>query len=856
MRKQYLKFLTAPLCVLLALAQPAQAQPGALDPFFANAYSNSDPIRTAVALPDGKVLVGSATFNNPVGSIQGVQRLNVDGSVDNTWNGAITWSGVTSPYPQGVRRMALRPGGAHFAIGTNNSSYFLITSLANGTVDGTVPFNAFQSGTALALGAQSTGRAVVAGAQTPATTLERGIVAYGTDGLIDPSFGAPAGGITLENSLQGHTVSAGTASVQVLVVQPDDKIIIAGNFTHYDGVETGNIARLNADGSLDGTFSAGLGTLDTLTGTFGPVSALALDGSDRVYVGGSFTTINDGGTASGIVRLNADGTPDATFHVTGISNGAVTAITSMQNWTIIGGTFSVAGTTPVRGIAMLNNDGSVNADFLSGAGTGFGADLVSVDEIAISPAGIYVAGEFESYNGMARHNVLRLQSIQLTVPPNRVLCDGTNVQAINLPPLPPTFTASWTNDNAAIGLAASGVGNVPAFTATNSGNTPITGRISIDIKDTAGSFVKHVVYLITVKPAPTVNAVSGQTLCAGDNTAPVAFTGPVSGTSFGWTNDNTNIGLRASGTGNIAAFRASNNSGSVETANITVTPTADHCAGTPVSFALAVSPSAGTISYPAAEYCQTGNAVPQRTGSQGGSFSATPGGLVMNAANGQVNLALSAPGTYTITYTVAATGGCSATANTQLTVKPQATVNAVPNQYFCNGIPTTPINFTGTAASYTWTSAATGFGLPASGTGNIGSFTPTALASTTIRVTPIGNGSTTCTGKPFTFAVRVSSCTVASPGNTGGDDNTLRATLVSLSPNPAREQVNVTYNGTNSGPLTLTLVNSNGVIALRPASFTGNRATLNLSSLLPGTYMLQITDTRTGTMVQKQVIKL
>src|SRR6185369_2260314 len=45
--------------------------------------------------------------------------------------------------------------------------------------------------------------------------------------------------------------------VKAVVVQPDGKVIISGDFTTVKGLARTNLARLNADGSGDATFNAG-----------------------------------------------------------------------------------------------------------------------------------------------------------------------------------------------------------------------------------------------------------------------------------------------------------------------------------------------------------------------------------------------------------------------------------------------------------------------------------------------------------------------------------------------------------------------------------------------------------------------
>ena len=56
-----------------------------------------------------------------------------------------------------------------------------------------------------------------------------------------------------------------------------------------------------------------------------------------------------------------------------------------------------------------------------------------------------------------------------------------------------------------------------------------------------------------------------------------------------------------------------------------------------------------TIAYAGSPYCATGTATVTQTGTAGGTYTA-PAGVVINAATGDINLATSTPGTYTITY--------------------------------------------------------------------------------------------------------------------------------------------------------------------------------------------------------------
>ncbi|PCI98697.1 MAG: hypothetical protein COB15_05600 [Flavobacteriales bacterium] len=93
-----------------------------------------------------------------------------------------------------------------------------------------------------------------------------------------------------------------------------------------------------------------------------------------------------------------------------------------------------------------------------------------------------------------------------------------------------------------------------------------------------------------------------------------------------------------------------------------------------VNVSVTTAPDA-TFSYTGTPYCAIGTTtVTFGAGASAGVFSATPStGLSINTASGEVNLATSTPGTYTVANDIAAAGGCaSASANSSITI------NAIP----------------------------------------------------------------------------------------------------------------------------------------------------------------------------------
>ena len=105
-----------------------------------------------------------------------------------------------------------------------------------------------------------------------------------------------------------------------------------------------------------------------------------------------------------------------------------------------------------------------------------------------------------------------------------------------------------------------------------------------------------------------------------------------------------------------------------------------------------------SINYSGSPYCNnTALAVVTRTGSAGGQYSSTSG-LSINSITGEINIATSIAGTYTVTYTIAAAGGCAlftTTTNITITTTPTATITYAASPY-CSNSGTANVIRTGT----------------------------------------------------------------------------------------------------------------------------------------------------------------
>src|SRR5213079_1982972 len=147
---------------------------------------------------------------------------------------------------------------------------------------------------------------------------------------------------------------------------------------------------------------------------------------------------------------------------------------------------------------------------------------------------------------------------------------------------------------------------------------------------------------VTVRALPTATiSYTGSPFCA-TGTASVIQTGQTGGSysaapaglSINSTTGQINLGTSSAGTYTVTySFTDANSCNNTTTASVTVRalPTA-------------------MISYTGSPFCATGTAPVTQTGQTGGSYSASPAGLSINATTGEINLGASSAATYTVTY--------------------------------------------------------------------------------------------------------------------------------------------------------------------------------------------------------------
>jgi uncharacterized delta-60 repeat protein len=311
---------------------------GTPDDAFDPGSGPSSEILALAVQPDGKILVGGDfTSYNRIPRHR-IARLNADGSLDTSFN--------PEPGPNAqVRSILVKPDGQILVGG-----WFARWGQTN----------------------------------------RNGVALLNADGTLDPNFNVGSG------PMGGY--------VFTLLLQSDGKVFVSGEFTRFAGETRGSIVRLNADGSVDLAFNPG-------KGVDGWIGSMLLQPDDKLVILGDFNKFQD--TArSRVARLQSDGSLDLTFNpgkgFAGDSPSSLaimmTAARQKDGKIVAGGIFSKTDTNAIKYLARLNPDGSVDTEFnprLSDAVRAIGL---------LSDGRMIIGGAFKSCGGKKRSNIARLQA--------------------------------------------------------------------------------------------------------------------------------------------------------------------------------------------------------------------------------------------------------------------------------------------------------------------------------------------------------------------------------------------------------------------------------------------------------------
>ena len=303
--------------------------------------------------PDGRILVGGVSVGFVQEPATVLVRLLPDGTPDASWSSSDAFSGMVTGHSVRLTALEVQPDGRVLVAG-------------------------------LALGFS-----VLNGMTT------NFVLRLRIDGSLDPGFHAVLADSLPFPFLDNHWV-------ETLAVQSDGRILIGGHFEEVSGQPRLGLARLLEDGSLDPGFPADL---------FDPsaygVLSMKLQPDQRILIGGNFTRIRGVGR-NGVARLLPDGRLDSTFDPGG---GAAVSSLALQpdGKVVLGGMFTEINGLTQYGIARLLPDGGLDPGFALRAGSDHPYGIAQVQSVTLQFDGlILVAGAFNEFNGQSRPNLVRL----------------------------------------------------------------------------------------------------------------------------------------------------------------------------------------------------------------------------------------------------------------------------------------------------------------------------------------------------------------------------------------------------------------------------------------------------------------
>lgn len=383
-------------CCLFAPAIISAAD-GDVDPTFkSDVTENNGTINTVVVQPDNKILVGG--FFEAFGgrARRGLARLNADGTLDLTFDASAAIPNARAAQAT-VRAIVLQPDGkilvgiSYFAPGATPRK-LIVRLHANGTLD-----LSFNSGL-LTRPFQADG-AFALGLQMDGKIVVGGSFRY-TGGTQRDIARLNADGSIDSSFIQPNT-GIGANNVRAIAVQADGKILCGGTAFNGSSIATTRQAfwRLNTDGTVDTGYS------DTNIPSSGTINAIILQPDESVIAVGS---ANFSGQTPQIMRINSNGTRDAGF--TDIFPGAALVHLARQTdgKLIVVGNFQIMNPAIRNGIVRLNTDGTLDMSFNASGSTG---TIRTISAVGLQSDGKAIpVGRFDNFNGSPAEDYLRLNT--------------------------------------------------------------------------------------------------------------------------------------------------------------------------------------------------------------------------------------------------------------------------------------------------------------------------------------------------------------------------------------------------------------------------------------------------------------
>ncbi len=662
----------------------------------------------------------------------------------------------------------------------------------------------------------------------PVATFSYAGTPYCSNGA-DPSPTFSGGGVAGTFSSTAGLVFVSTATGQV-----DLSASTAGTYT-----VTNTIAASGGCAAVTATSSITITTLPAATISYaGAPFCKTLVAAQAVTrtgtAGGTYSstgglTIN-AGTGAITPSTSTAGTYTVTYTMAaGGGCAAQTATTSVTITALPVATFSYAATPYCQNAANPSptfSGGGVAGTFSSTAGLVFVSTATGQINLSASTAGTYtVTNTIAASGGCAA--VTATSSITITALPVATFSYAGTPYCQNAANPSPTFSgggvAGTFSSTAGLVFVSTATGQIN-LSASTAGTYTVTNTIAAAGGCAAVTATSSVT--ITTLPAATISYAGTpfcKTLVAGQAVTRTGTAGGTYSSTAGLTIDAVTGAITPStstaGTYTVTYTMAAGGGCAAQTATTSVTITA-----LPVA----------TFSYAASPYCQNA-ANPSPTFSGGGvagTFSSTAGLVFVSTATGQINLSASTAGTYTVTNTIAASGGCAAvtaTSSVTITTLPAATISYAGTPFCSTLVAAQPVTRTGTAGG-TYSSTA-GLTINA-GTGAITPSTSTAGTYTVTYTMAAGGGcaaqtattSVTITTLPvatFSYAASPYCQNAANPSPTfsgGGVAGTFSSTAGLVFVSTATGQINLSASTAGTYTVTNTIAASGGCAAVTATS--------------------------------------
>jgi uncharacterized delta-60 repeat protein len=371
-------------------------------PFFRTAEDASQPAQLVVTRTDGRTGAISLDFSTRTGTATAIDFAMTNGTVqfadgefapktidlrivDDPWKETTEDFTVVLENPQGGVVLG-QTNAAGVRINENDYSGSVDASFAPGEAAYSADYAVVNE-----VLLQPDGRLLVGGYFTPDN--KKHFTRLNRDGSVDATFATGTGP---------------SADVTAFAIQPDGRIVVAGNFARFNGTIVNGFVRVETNGTIDQSFSAG-------EGCDGHIAAMAVQPGGSILIGGQFDSIN-GVPRKRLARLDASGTVQPMdLQLTGDGYEDVNVITVLTNGSAyIGGTFERAGGLARNGLFRLLPNGSVDPNFRAATVTNqydlAGNYTFYVYCVRPLPDGrILVGGNFYEVDGERRHGIVLLK---------------------------------------------------------------------------------------------------------------------------------------------------------------------------------------------------------------------------------------------------------------------------------------------------------------------------------------------------------------------------------------------------------------------------------------------------------------